>query len=209
MMKPLKCGWAALLCMASTGCTVFGIRTVEEAKHQTLVDDGRFSVRQYADGVVAETFVDADYRDAGSVAFRRLAGYIFGKNQRKEKIAMTAPVLQEPRREKIAMTAPVLQERSGRGWRMAFVLPAEYTIETAPEPLDPTVLVRKARGEKVAVIRYSGWLSEARANTKSAELRQWLAQRQYTATSKPRSAAYDPPWTIPFLRRNEIHITIE
>ena len=209
MMKFLSCGWAALMCVTSTGCTVFGIRTAEEARYTTLEKDGRFAVRQYADCVVAETFVDTGYREAGNAAFRRLAGYIFGKNQRREKIAMTAPVVQEPRSESIAMTAPVLQERSERGWRMAFVLPAEYTVETAPKPVDPKVVVRASEGRKVAVVRYTGWLSEARAQARAEELKHWLGERGYEAASQPRSAAYDPPWTIPFLRRNEIHIDIQ
>ena len=209
MRKRLERAWPALLCMASAGCTVFGIRTVEEASHKTIVKDGRFSVRQYCDSIIAETFVDADYKGAGSIAFRRLAGYIFGKNQRNEKIAMTAPVIQEPRSEKIAMTAPVLQEKSGQGWRMAFVLPSELTIDTAPEPLDPNVTVRKAKGKKVAVVRYSGRLREAHIEANATKLRNWIYEKGYKAVSEPRSAGYDPPWTLPFLRRNEVHIDVE
>jgi hypothetical protein len=209
MGRHFRRAWAGLLCVAATGCTVFGIRTVEEASHEVLLRDGRFQIRQYADAVVAETFVDAEYDEASSTAFRRLAGYIFGKNERKEKIDMTAPVVQEPTSETIAMTAPVIQEESDKGWRMAFVLPSKYTLETAPKPLDPNLTVRQEPGKKVAVVRYSWRLSEARMQDYAEKLRQWLEERNYEAVSQPRSAAYDPPWTIPFLRRNEVHIDVK
>ena len=209
MVRHLQRSWPALLCLASTGCSIFGIRTGEEARYETVVSDGGFSVRQYADCTIAETFVDASYRESGSIAFRRLAGYIFGKNERQQKIAMTTPVIQEPRSEKIAMTAPVVQEEVDVGWRMAFVLPAGSTSETAPKPRDPKVIVRDVKSRKVAVVRYSGSLSDARADANAERLKQWLIGRGYEATSKPRSAAYDPPWTIPFLRRNEIHMDIK
>jgi hypothetical protein len=107
------------------------------------------------------------------------------------------------------MTAPVIQEESDKGWRMAFVLPSKYTVETAPKPLDPNVTVRKEPGKKVAVVRYSWWLSESRMQDYAEKLRQWLEERNYEAVSQPRSAAYDPPWTLPFLRRNEVHIDVK
>jgi len=153
--------------------------------------------------------VDADYGQAGNTAFRRLAGYIFGNNSARSKIPMTAPVIQEKTSEKIPMTAPVIQERSAKGWRMAFVLPARYTLEAAPKPLDPNVAVKQEPACKVAVLRYSGWLSERKLETNAARLMKWIEQKQYRATPPPRSAAYDPPWTLPFLRRNEVHIDLQ
>lgn len=208
-MKQLKTACAGFLFMASAGCSVVGIRTVEEAAHKTLVRDGAFSVRQYSDAVIAETFVETGYGESGSTGFRRLAGYIFGKNKQKQKIAMTAPVVQERASEKIAMTAPVLQEKSARGWRMAFVLPSKLTIDTAPEPSDPNVTVRKAKGKKVAVVRYSGRLRETRIEANAAKLKGWIEANGYKAISDPVSAGYDPPWTLPFLRRNEVQVEIE
>ena len=200
---------SGLLFILQTGCSVLGIRTAEEARYKVVSQDGRFQVREYADAVIAETVVDADYQKAQSIAFRRLAGYIFGKNKSKEQIPMTAPVILEKVSEKIAMTAPVLQEKSEHGWRMTFVLPAKYTIESLPEPLDPDVTIRQLKGRRVAVIRYSGSLSEAAMKARTGELSDWLAQRGYEAISEPGLAGYDPPWTLPFLRRNEIHIDIK
>jgi len=209
MQMYLGCALIGLLGILATGCSVFGIRTVEEARYRTVVKEGRFHVREYADAVIAETVVDEDYGRAGNVAFRRLAGYIFGGNKSRAKIAMTAPVLQQKTSEKIPMTAPVLQEKSGQGWRMTFVLPAKYTLQDAPEPSDPKVVIKAGKGRKVAVVRYSGWLSAASMERTAAKLRSWLEQKKYKAVSEPRLAAYDPPWTVPFLRRNEVHIDIE
>jgi hypothetical protein len=201
---------AALISMFFTGCTIFGIRTVEQPNYTVLTADGDIEIRQYDDFIVAETIVEADYDDAGSTGFRRLAGYIFGKNKQEQKISMTAPVLQEPEEgEKISMTAPVMQEKAAEGWKMSFVMPAKYTMETLPEPVDPNVVLKEVRGGKVAALRYRGRLSEENIREKAEELDTWLEENGYTALSTPRSAGYDPPWTIPFLRRNEVHIDIE
>lgn len=209
MKKRLAAILGGITLALEAGCSTFGIRTVEQARYRVLSKEGKFEVRQYPDAIVAETVVDADYRAAQNIAFRRLAGYIFGKNKTRQQIPMTAPVIQEKASERIAMTAPVLQERSQHGWRMMFVLPAEYTLQTLPEPLDPDVFIRQQKGRKVAVLRYSGSLSEAAMNAHVDDLARWLAQKGLKATSEPRLAGYDPPWTLPFLRRNEIHVDIE
>ncbi|OYV16319.1 MAG: SOUL heme-binding protein, partial [Methylococcaceae bacterium NSM2-1] len=107
------------------------------------------------------------------------------------------------------MTAPVIQQKSGPVWLMAFVLPQGYSLHTAPEPLDSSVVIKTIPDKKVAVIQYSGSLSEQSIEEKSEELTNWLTKQNYKAISPSRSAAYDPPWTLPFLRRNEIHIDIE
>ena len=191
------------------GCTVFGIRTADEPKYQVLSDYGHIQIRQYPALVVAQTEVNADYKNSSSQGFQRLAGYIFGNNKKQHKMAMTVPVIQKQEAETMAMTAPVIQQKSGSVWLMAFVLPSEYSVATAPVPLDPAVLIKEIPGKKVAVIRYSGNLSEQGIEEKSEALKNWLDKQGYQAISSSRSAAYDPPWTLPFLRRNEVHIDIE
>jgi len=190
-------------------CSVFGIRTVEEAPYIVLVQDGNIQIRQYQDIVVAQTVVDASYEKSSSIAFNRLAGYIFGNNKTKQKIAMTAPVLQETDNVKLAMTAPVLQQKSGDKWIMSFVMPSSYTLDTLPEPVDPAIILKEFKAKKVAVISYTGHLSEAGIVENAKKLQAWLDENGYKAVSASRSAGYDPPWTIPFLRRNEVHIDIE
>ena len=191
------------------GCSVFGIRSADEPKYQVLNDYGHIQIRQYPALVVAQTEVTANYKNSSSLGFQRLAGYIFGGNKKQQKMAMTAPVIQEQEAEAMAMTAPVIQQKSGTVWLMAFVLPSNYSVATAPVPLDTTVIIKEIPGKKVAVIRYSGSLSEQGIEEKSEELQNWLSEQGYKAISPSRSAAYDPPWTLPFLRRNEVHIDIE
>jgi len=191
------------------GCSVFGIRSADEPNYQVLNDYGHIQIRQYPALVVAQTEINADYKNSSSQGFQRLAGYIFGNNKKQQKMTMTAPVIQEQQAETMTMTAPVIQQKSGSVWLMAFVLPQGYSVATAPVPLEPTVLIKEIPGKKTAVIRYSGSLSEQGIEEKSEELKNWLSQQGYKAISPSRSAAYDPPWTLPFLRRNEVHIDIE
>ena len=113
------------------------VLAIEEPEYQVVTSHGAFEVRRYEAMIIAETKVDTDFENAGGVAFRRLFNYISGDNTSRAKIAMTAPVVQEPASQKIAMTAPVVQEADESGWRVAFVVPAEYSWETAPEPNDP------------------------------------------------------------------------
>ena len=209
---------AALVGGLLGGGSIFGIRSgYEEAAYELLLDDGKFEVRQYEDELVARTVTRGDMSEAGSAAFRRLGGYIFGKNVTRDSVAMTTPVLQEELKssgasesESIAMTTPVFQEESAEGtWVQTFVLPREYTMETLPVPTDPTVELARARGLKVAVVRYSGLRSTRKIEEQTERLRAWMSERGLVATDAPRSAAYDPPWTIPFLRRNEVQIPIE
>jgi len=191
------------------GCSVFGIRTADEPNYQVLNNYGHIQIRHYPALVIAQTEVNADYKNSSSQGFKRLAGYIFGGNKKQQKLAMTAPVIQEQEAETMSMTAPVIQQKSGSVWLMAFVLPQDYSVSTAPMPLDPAVLIKKIPGKKVAVIRYSGSLSEQGIEENTEKLQNWITIKGYKAISPSRSAAYDPPWTLPFLRRNEVHIDIE
>lgn len=192
-----------------TACSVFGITSVEEAGYDVLQDNGPIQVRQYKPLLLVQTVVDGDYKDASGIAFQRLFRYISGNNKEQQKIAMTAPVIREQKGEKIAMTAPVIQEKSGQAWLMSFVLPPSYSLVTAPLPLDASVSLKESPSKKVAVLRYSGFLSEQGAEEKAKELKNWLDEQGYNAISSARSAGFNPPWTLPFLRRNEVHIDIE
>ena len=176
------------------GCSVLGKRTADEPHYKVLSQEGEIEIRQYGEMIVAETVVEGSYGQTSGAAFSRLAGYIFGKNRAKQKIAMTAPVL---------------QEKKGNAWVMSFVMPEGYTLETLPVPLDPAVKLRLVQGKKVGVIRYSGLHSEHNLRNFAEKLTRWLEKRGDRILSVPRAASYDPPWTIPFLRRNEVHIDIE
>lgn len=176
------------------GCSVVGIRTTEEVPYDVLHKEGKVEIRQYKPAIVAETLVDADYHKSGNVAFRRLGGYIFGKNKQEQKVAMTAPVWQEPKDDK---------------WTMTFVMPADHTMQTLPEPTDPNVTLKTIPARKVATLRYTGSMTEQRIHKNADLLITWLQERDYTMLSAPRSAAYDPPWTLPMMRRNEVHVDVQ
>ncbi len=192
------------------GCSLVGIRTAEEPHYQVLQDYGNIQIRQYPPILIAQTEITGNYDNSGNQGFRRLAGYIFGKNQSQQQITMTTPVIQEKQSaEQIAMTAPVLQQQFGDKWYMAFVLPNNYTLATAPIPNDSAIKLVEMPSKKLAVLSYTGVISEQSIKEKSIELQSWLTQQKYTMISPAQSAAYDPPWTLPFLRRNEIHIEIK
>jgi SOUL heme-binding protein len=192
-----------------TACSIFGMPSVEEAGYDVLKDNAHIQIRQYKPLLTAQTEVDASYDEASRKAFQRLFDYISGKNKAQQKIAMTAPVIQEKQSDEIAMTAPVFQEKSGKSWFMSFVLPADYTLANAPVPLDSAIVLKEVPSKKVAVLTYTGFISEQAIDEKTNELKSWLDANSYKAMSSPRSAGFDPPWTLPFLRRNEIHIDIE
>lgn len=192
------------------GCSVFGVRTVEEAGYDLVMASGDIEVRDYHSMVVVETFVEANFEDAGNRAFGRLFAYISGENRSRQDIEMTAPVVasQDDSGESIAMTAPVIADKAVTGWRFAFVLPASYTIDSAPEPLRDDVRLRALQPRRIAVLTYSGLRSERKFEQNFARLSDWLEQNGLDAMSGPSYAGYDPPWTLPFLRRNEIMIQV-
>ena len=182
---------------------------VEKAKYTVVSRDGAFEIRDYPSYLVAETVVDGTLKNAGNKAFRPLFGYISGKNQAKDKIAMTAPVTQRPSSERIAMTAPVEQRRAERGWLVSFVMPASYTRETLPEPDNPDVTLRQVPESRMAAVRYSGVWSERRYHRYRRRLEQWIASIGLTILDEAVWARYNPPFTPWFLRRNEILIPVD
>jgi hypothetical protein len=174
-----------------------------------------YEFRMYEPYIVAEADVSGDYEQASSVGFGILAGYIFGNNIRREKIAMTAPVAMEKKKayEKISMTVPVLMKpkdkQMGETYTMSFMMPSKYTIETLPKPGNPAVKLRSVQKRKVAVIRFSLFANSDRIKKKTAELKKALGKDGFTAVSEPEIARYNAPFSNPLLRRNEILIEFE
>jgi len=186
---------------------------VEEPKFEVLEQEGDFQVRQYAPMIIAEVLVDGSLDDASSQGFRLIAAYIFGENTsvkgESEKIAMTAPVTMASSSEKIAMTAPVTMAEEGNQYRMFFVMPSEYSMDNLPKPNNPKVSLREVPAQKSAVLQFSWLAGEDKVAEKTALLQQWMEKKGLRATSVAQLARYNPPWTLPFFRRNEIIINIE
>ena len=182
---------------------------LEEAKYTVIMREGSFELRQYEPHIVAETMVKGDYDKAGNEGFRRLFKYISGENQKKQSIAMTAPVSQDAGPEKIAMTAPVSQEQTGGQWRIAFVMPSEYTLDTLPQPVDPKVLLKQVPARRMAAITYSGSWSKARYEEHKALLEAFIQKQKLSPLGEPVLARYNSPFTLWFLRRNEVLIPVQ
>jgi hypothetical protein len=167
-----------------------------------------YEIRRYDKVLVAETAVQAGFEDAGNAAFRILADFIFGNNKSKTKIAMTAPVTQQPSSEKISMTAPVTQTQQNGAYLVQFVMPKDYTLETLPMPVDQRVTIREVPARKIAVHRYSGTWSEANYQEELAQFRTALARDQVQVTGEPTLSRFNSPFSLWFLRRNEIWLEL-
>jgi uncharacterized lipoprotein YbaY len=187
---------------------------IEEPRYRVVERDGSYELRDYAPYLLAETRVEAPFLDAGNVAFGRLFRYISGNNVARQKIAMTAPVTQAPanagrsRGEKIAMTAPVNQVADGDAFLVGFVVPAKYTRESVPQPLDPAVKIREVPAQLTASWRYSGRWTEANFQAALVELRAVLKTHGLSIAGEPVIARYNPPFMPTFLRRNEVLVPV-
>jgi hypothetical protein len=186
------------------------VMATEEPKYNLIQQSGDVELREYAPKIIAETVVSGDLDDASSKGFKRIADYIFGNNTAptggKEKIAMTAPVTMEAQSEKIGMTTPVTMQKTEGMWRMHFVMPSQYTMETLPKPNNPAVTLRQLPSQRYAVIRFSWFAGEEKVVKKTSELLTWMKHNNITPKGSPELARYNPPWTPPFLRRNEVMI---
>lgn len=168
---------------------------------------GAIEIRRYGPRIAAQTVVAGDEEMARNAGFRRLAGYIFGGNHSRSQIAMTAPVAQQ--REKIAMTAPVAQARNADGQSVIrFFMPSKWSMELLPAPDDERVELVEVPGATYAVLRFSGDRSPQTVATKCEELLKSLGDSGFTPRGEPTAWFYDPPWTLPFRRRNEVAVEV-
>lgn len=194
---------------------------IEEPKYDVIQTDGSFEIRKYAPILIAETFVDGDMDEASSKGFRLIADFIFGNNQATDsnassKIAMTAPVTAEPVSKKIAMTAPVTVEpqsfesnmQAAKKWRIHFVMPSQFTLANIPKPKNDAVTLRDVPSKFFVVHSYSGFNSLARIQAKTDEALEWANRKALKVLGQPQLSRYDPPWTLPMFRRNEIMLEV-
>ena len=178
----------------------------EEPSYDILETDGAFEIRRYAPMLVAETFVEGDMDEASNQGFRRIADFIFGNKQRpgldqKSAIAMTAPVTVEPQSAEAHLG-------SAKRWRVHFVMPRQYTLENIPKPRNDAVRLREVPAQYFVVHRYSWLNTQARMAQKTQEALQWAKQRSLQVLGAPQLARYDPPWTPPMFKRNEIMLEV-
>ena len=195
--------------VAESILSIVGIRVGTEEPHylaSKLTD--HVELRRYGPRIAAETTVTADDERARSIGFRRLAGYIFGANYRNESISMTAPVSQQAG-DRIAMTAPVAQSTSGENESVIrFFMPSKWTMETLPTPDDDHVKLVEVPAQRYAVLRFTGDRGPRAVADRTNELLDVMRDNDIDPAGEPTAWFFDPPWTLPFRRRNEIAIPV-
>lgn len=182
------------------------VAATEEPKYSVLLKEDAFELRQYAPQLVAETAVNGDMDAASSQGFRAIADFIFGNNKApgqnaSAKIAMTAPVTVQPRANENSL-------REARDWRIQFVMPSEYTMATLPKPNNQAVQLREVPAQRFAVLRYAGLNTESKVEDKTNELLAWVKTKNWQMVGSPQLSRYDPPWTLPMWRRNELRVEV-
>ena len=186
---------------------------IEEPKFETVLKEEAFEIRRYPPLVVATTLVPGDMDAASNRGFRTIADYIFGNNVAtpagaSAKIAMTAPVTLSPLTPVTPAAGSPTSDMTAEQWQVEFVMPGQYRLDTLPRPKNEAVTLRELPARTTAVLSYSWLNSEAKVQQKIEELRVWMKARQLEPLGAPRLARYDPPWTPPMWRRNEIQIDI-
>jgi hypothetical protein len=192
---------------------------IEEPRYEVSISQAPFELRHYAPTLIAQTIVEGDMDTASNKGFRLIADFIFGNNlaadsEQAAKIAMTAPVTVEPQSSKIAMTAPVTVEpqtasmAGAQQWRIHFVMPSQYTLATIPKPNNSAVTLLTLPRKYFVVHRYSGFNTVARVQEKTDEALAWAKQQSLKVVGTPQLSRYDPPWTLPMFRRNEIMVEV-
>ena len=197
------------------------VMAIEEPKYEIIQKDGAFEIRKYAPILIAETIVEGDMDEASNKGFRLIADFIFGNNQAVDsntnrKIDMTAPVTVEPMSQKIAMTAPVTVEplfsdanmQAAKKWRIHFVMPSQYTLANIPKPKNDAITLKEIPSKYFLVHSYS-WLNTlSRVQTKTDETLEWANRKGLKVIGAPQLSRYDPPWTLPMFKRNEIMLEL-
>lgn len=183
---------------------------VNEPKFKIAESHGNIEIREYAPVLVAQMIVEGERKEAISKGFRILADYIFGNNAPRQKISMTAPVTQQ-KGEKISMTAPVIQQASDESgqWKVQFVMPSDYSLQTLPRPNNSQIEIISVPAKRYAVIRFSGLAGPESLQNHFRELRTYVDAEKIHTLGEPVFAFYNPPWTLPFLRRNEIMLEVK
>lgn len=181
---------------------------VEKPKYIVNFTEEDIESRSYDSMIVAEVLIKNSREESISQGFRVLADYIFGNNVSAEKIPMTSPVI-EQKSEKIPMTAPVKQQIKDNIWSIQFIMPAQYSMDSLPKPNNNTVKIKLIPPADYVVIKFNGKNENKNIQIHEDKLKEFIEKKDLEVKGKPIYAFYNPPWTIPILRRNEIMIEIK
>ncbi len=175
---------------------------VPEPNYVVIKTDGSIEIRKYPALLIAQVEVADDRYAAINRGFRILADYIFGNNRERNKIAMTAPVIQQG--ADISMITTIAQQKKANIWHIRFIMPSGYTIEDLPKPMNSAIAILQIPEKKYVVIRFSGFNTQANLNKNENLLKNYISKNKLAVIGQPIFAFYNPPWILPFLRRNEI-----
>lgn len=186
-------------------------RNIESPVYSVIEAKSGYEIRQYGTYAVAETYQKGSRKEAQSGGFRELFQYISGNNLTRSKITATAPVVQSTAAggQKISMSAPVIKQGEGDAGRIAFVMPAGSKLEDLPQPRSTIINLRAIPPTRVAAITFSGYASAELIRTNTEKLLAALKRDGRQVHSAPQIALYNPPWTPPFMRRNEVMVAID
>ena len=180
----------------------------EQPDYKVIKSKGKIEIRDYPSIILAEVEVFGERKQAIREGFKILADYIFGNNISSQKMEMKTQVVSEIS-EKINMTAPVMQEQDGDKWKVRFVMPKKYSLETLPKPNSKEVVLIQLAAKRFAVIRFSGLADDENIQRYTDELKGYILAENLKPIGGVLLAFYNPPWTLPFLRRNEVMIEIK
>lgn len=180
-----------------TSCSIVGIQSEEQPNYEVMFKYGKKEIRVYKTYITAETTLTGSFKEAQSKGFKILADYIFGNNTAKAKIAMTSPVYMKE--------SPIKNT-----WTMIFAMPSKYNLDTLPKPNNDKVIIKKVNTKYMVALKYSGFWSEKKNLKNYNELLTWMNKSEkYNALQGLIFAGYNPPWTLPFFRRNEVLVELE
>jgi DNA gyrase inhibitor GyrI len=211
--RPRRFKFAAWLILTLMILSPSQSMATETPRYSVLRADGDFEIRQYEPRIIAEVSASGNLDAASAEGFRTLASYIFGNNRvapgqaatvsadESTKIAMTAPVTIEP-------IKPDQSFASSGDWRVEFTMPSGYSLATLPTPNNPSIKIREIPPRIYAVVRYSGLNTDRRINDELIRLLDWARSQNLSVRGAPELARYNPPWTLPIFRRNEILLPI-
>ena len=209
MKKKIFVAILLLVVVLVFGAAMIGpiMSNVEVPAYKILKKEQNIEIRQYPPLIIAEVKTAGSRQASISDGFRILADFIFGNNEGEKQLSMNGPITQQEG-IKIAMTAPVQQEKTDTEWAISFIMPSKFSIDTIPNPINDRIKIIQIPSKRYAVVTFSGRSTEENLTTHTNELEKYINGSNYSKAGNEKYAFCNPPWTIPFLRRNEIQFEL-
>ena len=209
MKKKIFVAIPLLVVVLVFGAAIIGpvMSNVEIPAYKILKKDQNIEIRQYPPLIIAEVKTAGSRQASISDGFRILADFIFGNNEGEKQLSMNGPITQQEG-IKIAMTAPVQQEKTDAEWATSFIMPSKFSIDTIPNPINNRIKIIQIPSKRYAVITFSGRSTEKNLTKHTNELEKYMNGSSYSKIGNAKYAFYNPPWTLPFLRRNEVQFEL-